>query len=466
MVTSALKTAAAKTIKEQIQNRERGVTIARSDKPKMVKIWLPYQKRWINDKSFFCLGEKSRQVGLTEAEAYRAVDDCIHDRLDTYYSTYNLPNSKPFIRKCARWARGINKAYFLRTGRQLLNESSIGVYRIEFLNGRFIEAISSESKNTRGLERAILVKDEAAFDEHLEETLEAMKAIRIRGVGRMRLISTHWGTKTEFYKQIQILKEKPHLGSLHKITFMDAIAQGLYKNICEVKGEIWTPEKERQYIKDVYEQYGIAASQELDVIPRAYSSNDIFRPEYFRKIRLDEHTLATALKVRYFDIASSTKKNSFYSATLMISIVDNLAVITDIQAEKLEAAAGDDWMESIILRDDSGTVELIEIEPGSSGQKYFEYFRRRLDTAYIEGYTPTKNKVTRALPLVPALKRQDLVILDREYYIDGRIYTTDQVIELFCRFTPDPEPLVTDIVDCASGSFEYSLDRFSDWIGE
>lgn len=464
----SLKAKCRTSIREQ---RSRATTdiVAVTDKPRMKKIWLNYQWQWIKSKNQIDIAEKSRQVGISEAEAYRAVDDCIHDRLDTYYSTTTLPVSKTFIRKCARWARGINKAYFVKTGQHLISEAQIGTYRIEFLNGRFIEAISSESKNTRGLERAVLVKDEAAFDLHLSETLEAMKAIIIRGVGRLRLISTHWGDDTEFYRQVEEIKKKPYLGRVHRITFMDAIAEGLYKNICEINGTVWTPEGEKEFIRQVYETFGESASQELDVIARTYSSKDILRREYFHVETYESYELVNALKVRYFDLAGSVKEYSFYTASLQLAIVGSKIVITDIQAEKKEAVERDEWIESIITTDDPGTFHLLEEEGGSHGSGYIESMKRRCNTSHVDKYRPSKNKLIRLLPTVPMLQSRELVILDRMYLIDGQPYTVEQVIALICRVNPlKPIPLVQDICDCLSGAFDFIMDRgyYSSWIAD
>jgi phage FluMu gp28-like protein len=85
--------------------------------------------------------------------------------------------------------------------------------------------------------------------------------------GQVRIISTHFGDSNEFNSLIQDIRagKKPY--SLHRITFDDALADGLYKRICEVLKKEWSPEAETQWRQGIIESYGEDADEELFCIP-------------------------------------------------------------------------------------------------------------------------------------------------------------------------------------------------------
>lgn len=52
-----------------------------------------------------------------------------------------------------------------------------------------------------------------------------------------------------------------------KTTFREAVADGLYRRICEKQGKVWTQEMEDDWVAEIYGYYGEGAGEELDVIP-------------------------------------------------------------------------------------------------------------------------------------------------------------------------------------------------------
>ena len=104
------------------------------------------------------------------------------------------------------------------------------------------------------------------FVDDLAAVLKAVRAFRVWG-GKVRIISTHNGESSEFAQLCNAIREGTQPGTLHTVTFKDALKQGLYKRICQVTGEVWTPEKEEQWEADVRAEYGEDAAEELDCIP-------------------------------------------------------------------------------------------------------------------------------------------------------------------------------------------------------
>lgn len=122
---------------------------------------------------------------------------------------------------------------------------------IRFPNSSFkIQALSSRPSNLRGLQGDVVI-DEAAFHESLDELLKAAMALTMWGA-RVRIISTHNGVDNLFNQYIQEAREGRKDYSVHRITLDDAIADGLYKRICYVTGQVWSPQTEKKWRDDLY----------------------------------------------------------------------------------------------------------------------------------------------------------------------------------------------------------------------
>ena len=230
---------------------------------------LPYQARWVGDRSRLKVHEKARRIGLSWAEAY---DDVVHagaGRGDVYYQSYAHDMTAGFIDDCADWAQELQAAADV-VGETFLeiDGEKIPAYRLPFASGKQIYAVTSaprafRSKGRPG-DRAVL--DEAAFVDNLGESLKAALAFLTWG-GSVRVISTHNGEASQFASLARDIAEGSRTGSLHKVTFRQAVAEGLYVRICEETGEVWTKEGEDAWVEEIYATYGAGADEELDCIP-------------------------------------------------------------------------------------------------------------------------------------------------------------------------------------------------------
>ncbi|MDR0453664.1 MAG: terminase family protein, partial [Deferribacteraceae bacterium] len=197
-------------------------------------ILLDYQKRWINDSAPVKVIEKSRRIGVTWAEA-------IEDTLlaasangdNVWYIGYNKDMAYEFIQTCAEWAKRWNKVSEAIKEDELIDEDKkILSYSLTFASGYRITALSSRPSNLRGKQGKIVI-DEAAFHEDLPELLKAALAMLVWG-GRVVIISTHNGEDNLFNELIKDIRAGRLKYSLHKVTFDDAIADGLYEQVCKV----------------------------------------------------------------------------------------------------------------------------------------------------------------------------------------------------------------------------------------
>ena len=236
--------------------------------------FLQYQVEWVADESPLKISEKSRRTGLTWCEAADDVTIAARSReaggQNVYYIGYNMDMAIEFIEACAFWARilqGVTAV--IEEGEEVFkdgkDDKSIRTYTIRFGSSFRIVALSSRPANLRG-KQGIVVIDEAAFHDQLDELIKAALALLIWG-GKVRIISTHNGDGNAFNQLINEIRSGKRSGTVHRIDFQSAVEQGLYKRVCMRSGKEWSQETEDAWKASVYKFYGEAATEELDVIP-------------------------------------------------------------------------------------------------------------------------------------------------------------------------------------------------------
>lgn len=234
---------------------------------------LPYQQRWVADNAAVRVWEKSRRIGASYADAAEsaltAASKPEAGGMDCFYIAYEKEMTQQYIEDCAFWAKQYNLAASQIESEVLLDEDKdIQVYRIRFASGHKIEALSSQPRNLRSKQGKVTI-DEGAFHDDLNAVMEAAFAFLIWG-GRVAVISTYNGVDEPYYDLVQDIRAGRQAYSLHRTTLDDAIADGLYRRICLVRGITWTSEGEaawRQGIIDTYRQRE-DADQELFCIPK------------------------------------------------------------------------------------------------------------------------------------------------------------------------------------------------------
>ena len=235
---------------------------------------LPYQQRWVADKAQLKVAEKSRRIGLTWAEASDNVLNAASERSaggrNAYYIGYNMDMAIEYIEACAMWARVFSQAASaVEEGEEVFkdgkDEKAIKTYTIRFASGFRIVALSSRPANLRGKQGDVII-DEAAFHGALDELIKAALALLIWG-DRVRIISTHDGDQNQFNELVNEIRSGTRKGSVHRTTFREAVAEGLYRRVCLRKGIPWTQAEEDAWVQGVYDFYSTAAEEELDVIP-------------------------------------------------------------------------------------------------------------------------------------------------------------------------------------------------------
>lgn len=265
-------------------------------------VLLPCQQRWVEDTSPLKVCEKSRRTGLTWAEAADDVLIAASGKAaggqNVYYIGYNQDMAIEYVDACAMWARAFNYAAAeIEEGfwDDSDDDKHIKTYTIRFPDaGHRIVALTSRPANLRG-KQGVVVIDEAAFHDQLGELLKAALALLIWG-GRVRVISTHNGEQNPFNELINDIRAGTRKGSVQRITFREAIAQGLYRRVCLRLGIDWTEQGEAVWMQEVYDFYGEDAREELDVIPAAGTGTYLTRAAIEAIMREDIPVVRLALE--------------------------------------------------------------------------------------------------------------------------------------------------------------------------
>jgi phage FluMu gp28-like protein len=301
-------------------------------------VLLPYQQEWVADESQVCVVEKSRRVGISWAEACKSVLKAAPaDGVDTWYIGYNKDMSEEFILDCGFWAKHFGMVAAEMEETIIKDEDrDILAFRIRFASGLRITALSSRPSNLRGKQGRVVI-DEAAFHESLGEILKAAFALLIWG-GTVSVISTHDGVDNAFSELIEDIRagKKPY--SLHRITFDEAIDQGLCKRVFLATGRAWSPEAQAAWAESIRAIYRPNDAEELDVVPSQSGG------AYMSRALIESRMVASAPVIRLtcpenFEQRPEAERQSFVADW----IEENLAPLVDALPKNLRSYFGFDF---------------------------------------------------------------------------------------------------------------------------
>lgn len=191
-------------------------------------IFLPYQARWIADRSRLKLIEKSRQIGLSWSTAYAQVSRIAVQaaRNDEWVSSRDEIQARLFLEDCKLWAGILDLAARDMGEVAIDEEGKHSAYVLRFANGRRIHSMSSNPDAQAG-KRGGRVLDEFA----LHPDPRKLWTIAYPGItwgGSLEVISTHRGSKNFFNGLVREARESgnPKRISLHRVTLQDALDDG------------------------------------------------------------------------------------------------------------------------------------------------------------------------------------------------------------------------------------------------
>lgn len=190
--------------------------------------FLPYQIRWIQDNSRIKIMEKSRQIGLSWATAYRTVRNAAGFP-KTYYwiCSRDTFQAQLFLEDCKSFAKILNKSF----KEKMLPKGITKQSELTLNNGSRLHILSS-NKNAQAGKHGSRILDEFA----LHEDPESLYNISYPGItwgGQLEIISTHRGAHNFFNRLIEEIRNgyNPKNISLHRVTLTDALDQGFLKKL-------------------------------------------------------------------------------------------------------------------------------------------------------------------------------------------------------------------------------------------
>ena len=203
-----------------------------------LKYFLPYQRRWILDLSPLKIMQKSRQIGISYADAYHSVRIASNkkSRLDVYISSRDRFQAKLYIEDCKHWAELLHEV-ILDLGEMLLDpDHDASAFVIQFASGRRIYSLSSNPNALAG-KRGHVKLDEFALHQDQRLLYRIAKPVTTWG-GTLSIISTHRGIGSVFNQLIRDILENgnPMGWSLHTVPLEKAVGQGLAEKIAEKTG--------------------------------------------------------------------------------------------------------------------------------------------------------------------------------------------------------------------------------------
>ncbi len=186
--------------------------------------------------------EKSRQVGITFADAYDSVRKVTRRgaRLDVWISSRDQIQARLYLRDCLAWARVLQRAVE-PLGFEVVSDAASAAHELRFASGLAIHSLSSNPDALAG-KRGHVKLDEFALHQDQRLLYRVAKPVTTWG-GQLCVISTHRGAGSLFNQLIRETREQgnPMGWSLHSVPLQRAVTEGLVGRINRKTGGTETP---------------------------------------------------------------------------------------------------------------------------------------------------------------------------------------------------------------------------------
>lgn len=215
-------------------------------------ILYPYQTRYLRDASRFKAGMWSRQTGKTFTTTLEAVLDVLDAEAEGRISRWTILSVSQ-ARAIDAMDNGVKlhlrafKAAF--EALELPFESDELAQVVKLPGGSYIRAIAAKPSTARGMSDNLIL-DEFAHHQDNRAIWTALLPVVSKPGLKLRVISTPGGVGDKFH---EIMTAPDSIFSRHVVTIQDAVADGLPRNIDELKKamsdpEAWAQEFECQFV--------------------------------------------------------------------------------------------------------------------------------------------------------------------------------------------------------------------------
>lgn len=192
----------------------------------MKRLFLPYQQRWLADKSRYKIWEKSRRIGATYVQSFEDVLDAADATgMDVWFSSADESAALEYILYCKKWIK-ICEIAAKPLGEIVLDKDrDLRSLAIDFASGNRINALTSNPTrfNSKG---GKVVLDEYAKHKAQDKMWSAAQPVTLHGYP-FRILSTYEGKGNRYYRMVQDAKQEKSSWSLHSTTLPQAVDEGL-----------------------------------------------------------------------------------------------------------------------------------------------------------------------------------------------------------------------------------------------
>lgn len=200
----------------------------------------PYQQRYLKDGSRWKAGMWSRQTGKTFTTTLEAVLDCLNAETQGKAQKWTIlsvsqARAQDAIEVAKTHLRAVRAAF------EALNvpfDAELMSYEVRLPHGSRIRAIASKPETARGMSENLIL-DEFAHHQDDRGLWRAVMPVVSRPDLKLRVISTPNGKGNLFYEIMT--GGMQGLFSLHTVSIQTAVADGLPRNIAELKAATLDP---------------------------------------------------------------------------------------------------------------------------------------------------------------------------------------------------------------------------------
>ncbi len=246
-------------------------------------ILYPYQQRYLRDASRFKAGMWSRQTGKTFTTTLEAVLDVLEAEAEGRISRWTILSVS---RDRALDAMDNGVKLHLRAIGQAFEALDVPLDVDELAHvvrigsrGSYIRAVASKPSTARGMSDNLIL-DEFAHHQDNRAIWTALLPVVSRPDLKLRVISTPNGRGDKFY-EIMTASDSPF--SRHVVTIHDAVADGLPRNIEELKRALgdpaaWAQEFECQFVDEAtaWLPYDLIDACEDPAAPGRYEGGPVY----------------------------------------------------------------------------------------------------------------------------------------------------------------------------------------------
>ena len=174
-----------------------------------------------------------------------------------------------------------------------------------------------------------------------------------------------------------------------------------------------------------------------------YEAGTIFNRDWFSIVE----EVPQGRTVRFWDLAATAKKMSYYTAGVLMRRVGDRYYILDAIYRQGSPAEIDSLMLETARRDGNNVAVRWEQEGGSAGKRDASNIKKNLTGFNAMAIAPAGDKVTRAKPVATVAFQGNLFLKKGEW--------NERYINALHDFDGSPKILANDLTDATSGAFAY-----------